>query len=104
MSDAGTERTARERPAAARRFSKRKLKLIAWSAACVGFALPWAALEAMPNSSASTQQVVMVPAGSRVVVTKPGPGKAPIYVVSGKGGAATTTTPTTTTGGTHPPP
>ncbi len=103
MSDVGSERPARERPAAARRFSKRKLKLIAWGAACVGFALPWAALEAMPNSSASTQQVVMVPAGSRVVVTKSAPGKAPVYVVSGKGGAATTT-PTTTTGGTHPPP
>jgi hypothetical protein len=37
-----------------------------------------------------------------VVTTKAAPGKAPVYVVSGRG--ATTGPPVTTTGGSHPPP
>ncbi len=85
-----------------RRMSKRNIRIIAWAAGLLGFALPWTVFQAVPRPGIATPQVVVVPAGSRVVVTKGAPGKASVVVVSTKGG--TTTPPVTATGGSHPPP
>ena len=68
----------------------------------MSFALPWAVTKGVTTiSGAPAQQVVMVPAGSKVVVTKAPPGATSgVTVVSVKGGKGLAPAPVTTTGGT----
>lgn len=94
--------TERATPVRKPRLSKRKLRAIAWVAGVLGFSLPWAAFQAAPHPLASgAPQVVVVPAGSRVVVSKGSPGAASVRVVTAKG--APTTAPVATTAGSHVP-
>ncbi len=75
-------------PATRRRLAKRTVKLLAWGAGVLGFALPWAAFDVVPGHSGAVaqQQVIIVPAGSKVVITKPPSGGTPgVTVVSAKG-------------------
>ena len=92
-------------PAKKRRFSRRTVRLFAWGAGMVSFALPWAVTKGVTTiSGAPAQQVVVVPAGSKVVVTKAPPGATSgVTVVSVKGGKGAPA-PVTTTGWTpHAP-
>jgi hypothetical protein len=94
------------RPAARRRVSRRALRAWAWAAAGVSFVLPWAAFSAAPRPAASAHQVVVVPAGWRVVSVSgsPGTGGAVKVVAPGGKAAGSTTAPVATTGGSAPPP
>ena len=101
------------RPAARRRMSRGKVRLLAWSAAMASFLLPWVAIRGAGAiagtvaAPASGQQVVVVPAGSTVTITKPPNGPSPKVVVltTNKGSAATPSTPAVaTTSGSAPPP
>lgn len=78
---------------------------MAWGAGAVAFALPWAALRSVPAPKAGSQaaraQVVVVPAGSRVLVTaNPPSGSTGVTVVRTKG--APTAPAVTTTGASVP--
>lgn len=95
-----------------KRFSKTALRVMAWSAGAVAFAVPWAAFQAIPAPTTSAQaspQVVVVPAGSKVVVLGSPSGATGVKIIRSK--ATTTTsvstakaTPVTTTGASAPPP
>jgi hypothetical protein len=112
MSDERPE-TMHPVPSAAkkRRMGKRGLRWIAWGAGLLGFALPWAAIQAVPEQrTAAAPQVVVVPAGSRVVVpagsrvvTTTAPPSAGSGVVAAKGKGGIATPPVTKTGGSAPP-
>jgi len=87
-----------------RRLSRKTVRALAWGAGVVTFAIPWAAFRLVPaprvGAQATGQQVVVVPAGSRVVVTSgTAGGSSGVTVVRSKG---TTTAPVTTTGGSVP--
>jgi hypothetical protein len=106
-------RTAAAGPSAPRkRISRRALKVWAWSAATIGFVLPWAAFKASarPIAAPSSQQVVVVPAGWRIVSVTGGPGtNGAVKLVAPKGrtagaAAANAAPPVATTGGSAPPP
>ena len=94
-----------------RRMGERGLRLIAWGAGLFGFALPWAAIQAVPErGTAAAPQVVVVPAGSQVVVpagsrvvTATAPPSAGSGVVAAKGKGGIATPPVTKTGGSAPP-
>ncbi len=95
-------------PAKKRRLGKRTVKLLAWGAGVLGFALPWAAFDVVPGhlGSAAQQQVVVVPAGSKVVITKAPSGGAPgVVVVSAKSSTPKPSAPAVaTTRASAPPP
>ena len=87
-----------------RRLSRRTVRAIAWGAGALTFAIPWAAFRLVPapraGAQAPSQQVLVVPPGSRVVVQTGTAGGAPgVTVVRSKG---TTTAPVTTTAGSVP--
>jgi hypothetical protein len=94
----------------ARRTSRRALRLWAWTAAGIGFVVPWATFNASPRPAVAPAagQVVVVPAGWHVVSVSGAPGTsgavkivAPGGNAVGKGGAAA---PVATTGGSTVPP
>ena len=96
-----------------KRFSKNTLRAMAWGAGAVTFALPWAAFHFVPTPTASAQaaspQVVVVPAGSKVVLLGAPAGASGVKIVTSK--TATTASvstgkavPVTTTGASAPPP
>jgi hypothetical protein len=82
-----------------RRMNKRTVRLLAWGAGFLSFGLPWAAFRLAPGqlSAASQQpQVLVVPAGSKVVITKsPSGGPAGVTVVTAKGTSTTSAVTTT---------
>lgn len=97
-----------------KRFGKNTLRVMAGAAGVAAFALPWAAFQATPAASASASgasspQVVVVPAGSKVVVLGSPSGAAGVKVIRTKA-TATASAPTvkaapvTTTGASAPPP
>jgi hypothetical protein len=101
-------RQAGARPA--RRTSRRALRLWAWTAAGIGFVVPWATFNASPRPTVAPAagQVVVVPAGWHVVSVSGAPGTsgavkivAPGGNAAGKGGAVA---PVATTGGSTVPP
>lgn len=60
---------AAEHRTKSKRLSKRSLMAIAGTAAAVGFALPWATIQALPRSVLpADRQVIVVPAGDQFVV------------------------------------
>ena len=88
-----------------KRLSRKAIRAMAWGAGAVAFAFPWAALRLVPAPKAGAQaarpQVVVVPAGSRVIVTTGAPsGSTGVTVVRAKG--ATTAPAVTTTGASVP--
>jgi hypothetical protein len=92
-----------------RRASKRAIRVWAAAAGAVSFALPWAAIHAMPRPAATAPvpQVVYVPLGSRVVVVGPGsknPGVRVIVAGGGANGTTATSARTPAAGGSHPLP
>lgn len=92
----------RAAPSRKPRLSKRKLRAIAWAAGVLGFTLPWAAFQAAPHPlAAGAPQVVVVPARSRVVVSKGSPGTSSVRVVTAKG--SVTSAPVATTAGSRVP-
>lgn len=96
-----------------KRFGKTTLRVMAGAAGVAAFALPWAAFQATPAASASASgqsgpQVVVVPAGSKVVVLGSPSGATGVKVIRSKATTTTTATaqaaPVTTTGASAPPP
>jgi hypothetical protein len=95
-----------------KRLSKPALRAVAWTSGALAFGLPWAAFQLAPSvttgaQAPSAQQVVVVPAGSRVVLVKAPNGTTGVKVLKTKGGTIappTTAAPVTTTGGSAPPP
>lgn len=86
-----------------KRLSKNTIRALAWGAGAAAFALPWAAFQVAPlTTSAQGQQVVVVPAGSRVVLTRSAGGSTSVQVVRSKG--TPTSAPITTTRASAPPP
>jgi len=79
------------------RFSKERIRALAWAGGALAFALPWAAFRFVP-SVLGGQQVVTVPAGSRVVVTKSANGATGVQIIRAKG------VPVATTRASAPPP
>ncbi len=87
-----------------RRLSRRTVRAIAWGAGALTFAIPWAAFRLVPapraGAQAPSQQVLVVPPGSRVVVQTGATGGASgVTVVRSKGA---TSAPVTTTAGSVP--
>ena len=64
-----------------RRLSRRTVRAIAWDAGALTLAIPWAAFRLVPapraGAQAPSQQVLVVPPGSRVVVQTGAAGGAP---------------------------
>lgn len=89
-----------------RKLSKRSVKVIAWIASVIAFALPWVVIQGIPRPAVTADpQLVVVPNGSRVVVTQtPAGGAGGVVVTSGQGGGGVTTPAVATTGGSAPPP
>lgn len=87
-----------------RRWSKRSLRIMAWAVGAIGFAVPWGVLRAVPRAAQPAAQVVVVPAGSQVVIRQGSGGKAGVTVLAAPGAKAATAAPATTTGGSHPVP
>jgi hypothetical protein len=75
------------RPGTKKRLSRRRVQLVAAAAGLVSFALPWVAFKVAPGAMASSakQQVVVVPAGSRVTIIKPVGSATNVTVVTAKG-------------------
>ena len=74
-----------DRPAK-KRLTKTRARLLTAAAAAVSFCLPWVAFRVAPGSlTAPKQQVVVVPAGSRVVIVKPVSGAPNVTVITSKG-------------------
>ncbi|HUL85661.1 MAG TPA: hypothetical protein VLX89_09150 [Actinomycetota bacterium] len=87
-----------------KRLSRGTVRAVAWGAGALTFAIPWAAFRLVPapraGAQAQSQQVVVVPPGSRVVVqTGAAGGASGVTVVRSKG---TTTVPVATTSGSVP--
>jgi hypothetical protein len=99
-----------------KRFSKSTVRALAWAAGGVAFAVPWVAFEFVPPAAASSAQatspqVIVVPAGSKVTVLSAPSGGAGVKVIHSTSSAPTTATaptvksaPVTTTGASAPPP
>ncbi|MGZ5318396.1 MAG: hypothetical protein ACXWZU_11030 [Actinomycetota bacterium] len=98
-----------------KRFSKSTVRALAWAAGGVAFAVPWVAFEVVPPAAASSQatspQVIVVPAGSKVTVLSAPSNGAGVKVIHSTSSAPTTATaptvksvPVTTTGASAPPP
>jgi hypothetical protein len=87
---------------AKKRMNRNVIRALAWAAGLGSFALPWAAFQALPKPAvAAAQQVVVVPAGSKVTITK-GAGSG-VKVVTSKG-TVSSGAPVTSTHGSVPPP
>jgi hypothetical protein len=92
-----------------KRLSKKALHAVAWGSSAFAFALPWAAFRLAPVAfsgaqGAPAQQVVVVPAGSKVVVTKSPSGTTGVQVIRAKGTApGSVSAPVATTGASAPP-
>ena len=85
-----------------KRLGKNTIRALAWASGAAAFALPWAAFQVAPvTTAAQSQQVVVVPAGSRVVVTRSAGGATNVQVVRSKGTVASA--PITTTRASAPP-
>jgi hypothetical protein len=94
-----------------KRLGRGSIRALAVASGAVAFALPWVAVKYAPTPAASTAaasgapRVIVVPAGSSVVVAKGAKG---IKIVKSSGtapvtsSATATTTPTTVTGGSAP--
>ena len=98
-------------PAGKGRLSRNAIRAIAWASGIVAFALPWAAFRVAPTVSASgaggtgSSQVVVVPAGSKVVITRSAAGTARGQVIRAKGGGTSSIgAPLTTTRASAPAP
>ena len=95
-------RPAGARPAPrGRRASKRLLRAGAWVLGGVAFALPWAAVAATPHpvpAAQSAGQVLVIPAGTKVIYQGGGPAGATVASGSASAGPAHTST-----GGSAPP-
>ena len=95
-------------PPKKRRMAKRNVRIAAWAAAVGAFLLPWTVIRSLPSQASAAgavagHQVVVVPPGSRVVITKPAGSTGKVVVLTSKGGAATSpTAPVATTGGSVP--
>ena len=80
-----------------KRLGKNAVRALAWTAGAVAFGLPWAAFQVVPAATATTQatspQVIVVPAGSKVVFTGSSAGATGVKVVRSK---ATATAQTST--------
>jgi len=98
-----------------KRFTKSTVRALAWAAGGVAFAVPWVAFEFVPPAAAGAQatspQVIVVPAGSKVTVLSAPSGGAGVKVLrSSTSGTTTAMTPTaksapvTTTAASAPPP
>ena len=89
---------------AKKRMNRNMIRVLAWAAGVGSFALPWAAFQALPKPAvAAAPQVVVVPAGSKVTISKGTAGAGSgVKIVTSKGSA--TAAPTTTTHGSVPPP
>lgn len=96
-----------------RRLGKPAVRALAWAAGAVAFAIPWAAFEVVPPASANAQgaspQVIVVPAGSKVVITGSAGGATGVRVIHSKASTASVTPtvkapPVSTTGASAPPP
>ena len=88
-----------------RRWSKRTLRIMSWAVGAIGFALPWGILRAVPRVSQPGAQVVVVPAGSQVVINRGAAGSAGVTVLAGpSSGRTASTAPATVTGASHPVP
>ena len=88
-----------------RRASKRSLRIWAAVAGAVGFALPWAAIRAVPvptTAAAPPPRVIVVPAGTRVVLHTGSGAKGAVSLVAT--GAAKTPPAPAITSGSKPPP
>lgn len=81
-----------------KRLSRKQVKLMAAAAAAVSFSVPWIAFKVAPASLASSNQVVVVPAGSRVTVIKPVAGAPNVTVVTAKGTTTASVPVAATTG------
>jgi hypothetical protein len=94
-----------------RRLGRRTVRVLAWGSGVVAFALPWATFRFLPSpvtaAQAPAQQVVVVPAGSKVVVTGSPNGTPGVQVITAAGtpttGATTKHAPVTTTRASAPP-
>ena len=94
-----------------KRFTKTTLRVMAWAAGGVVFAVPWVAFQFVPTATTSGQaaspQVVVVPAGSKVVVLGAPAGASGVKIITSKATTSVSTTkaaPITTTGASAPPP
>lgn len=96
-----------------RRLGKNAVRALAWASGAVAFAIPWAAFEVVPPGPASAQgaspQVIVVPAGSKVVLAGSTGGATGVRVIHSKAtGTSVTPTvksvPVSTTGASAPPP
>ena len=72
------------------RFSKDRIRALAWAGGALAFTLPWAAFRFVPAVNPG-QQVVTVPAGSRVVVTKSANGTTGVQIIRANGAPVATT-------------
>jgi ferric-dicitrate binding protein FerR (iron transport regulator) len=81
---------AAPRPAPKKRLSRRRVQLVAAAAGFASFAMPWIAFKLAPGSltASAKQQVVVVPAGSRVTVIKPVGSATNVTVITAKGSSA----------------
>jgi 4-hydroxybenzoate polyprenyltransferase len=82
-----------------KKLSRKNAKLIAAAAAAVSFSVPWIAFKVAPAPMASGNQVVVVPAGSRVTVIKPVSGAPNVTVLTSKGAPTTASAPVAATTG-----
>jgi hypothetical protein len=99
--EASADAAARRKPPR-KRISRTMIRGLAWAAGIGSFTIPWAALQALPKPAvAAAPQVVVVPAGSKVTITK-GAGSA-VRVVTSKG-TVSSSAPVTSTHGSVPPP
>ena len=96
-----------------KRFDKKTVRALAWAAGAAAFAVPWAAFHFAPVPSVGVQgtsaQVVVVPAGSRIVLVSAPRGASGVRVIGTKGATAASPSakkaaPTVTTGASSPPP
>jgi hypothetical protein len=90
---------------AKKRMSRNTVRALAWAGGIASFALPWAAFQALPKPTvAAAPQVVVVPAGSKVTVTKGAAGVGSgVKIVTTKG-SSSSGAPVTSTHGSVPPP
>jgi hypothetical protein len=95
-----------------KRFSKATLRAMAWAAGAVTFAVPWVAFHFVPvatSAQATAPQVVVVPAGSKIVVLGAPAGTSGVKIITSKATTSTSVStakagPVATTGASAPPP
>ena len=96
-----------------KRFGRNTVRALAWAAGAAAFAVPWAAFHFAPVPTVGAQgtsaQVVVVPAGSRIVVVSAPQGASGVRVIGTKAATAASPSakkaaPIITTGASVPPP